>query len=1294
MKGIGHRFTWTVSISAAFVGLAAIGFAAWHWSLFSAHNTILELRDLPVHSPVHLLGVVTYTDEPGNRFWIEDETGATVVPVNPEKLDVHVGETISLDAMKTGPYDPIQGPASFGLAHVQVHSSGARVKLPPPYPVTLANFPTPDKNGLRMRVTAVVQDASLDMYGRLRLTYADSGIGNDLIVAKPDGDYSKLVNANVEIVGLTEQSRNSQGGLLQQQIWVPSSNDIKIMQPAPSSSPVYSIRDLYRKSGIVGGHLVHVRGRVAMAFPNSVLLEDRWGLIECHLEREQEFAVGDSIEVSGFPGALGIAIALYHAKGVAIPPEQIDRQNTEDREISPLTTTASIRQLRRSRAANALPVRISGVITYLDPIWQQLFVQDKTGGIYLKYAGHQPGLHVGEQVTVIGITGPGNYAPVILAPKFEIGNDVPLPTPVPVTTEDATAGLLDSQYVTVDGVVHPMKFAEEPSHPILTFELYTAVGQIHVFTSPGFPDLRQSRNLEDARVRIQGVLGTIFNSRRQLVGYQLLVSSESHIQTIEAAVSNPFETAATPIGSLLSFSPGTRFGHRVKVAGSVTMVGRDFLYVQDGSGGVEVRGDAHPVRVGQRIEAIGYPTLEGRYSPVITDSELRILPGESPIQPVATDAGSILQGQYDSQLVTVEGRLLTTLRAPGSEVLVLQSGIETFMVQLDTTDLEVSPIKLREGSVLRLTGVCSVQINPRKVYRLLQEDPVSFKILLRSPADATVIRNASLWTPQMLLPLLGLLALLIVVILAWVDVLRRRVRRQAVALQRASQTAQAIHDLSTAMQEVSLEQRFDTQVSVRGSEDIAQLVVGFNRMLAQLQQRDRAKREAEAMLQHQALIDELTSLPNRRLLSDRLNQSLAAARRENSIVALLYIDLDGFKLVNDSLGHAAGDLLLTEVAQRLKMRIRESDTLARIGGDEFTVILNHIESKEGAEKFATDLLDCLSAPFNIEGHEITVGASIGISSFPDLASEDDNLLQQADSAMYAAKRSGKNRIVHFSSDMGTSVRERLTLETELRRAVANGDISIHYQPEFDLSTGTIVRFEALARWTHPNLGVIPPLRFIPVAEECGIIVPLGALVLERACTEALSWQALSDHPIQVAVNVSSIQFAREGFVEEIVEILDRTGLAPGLLQLELTESATLLGIQHAATMIQRLKDLGINVAMDDFGTGYSCLSYLPKLAFNALKIDRTFVNEVVNCTETRALVQSILTLAHNLDMKVIVEGIENHEQLKLISELGGNEAQGYLLGRPTPDPRDVLRKKRASDAKAHSENLEPAMFSF
>lgn len=477
-----------------------------------------------------------------------------------------------------------------------------------------------------------------------------------------------------------------------------------------------------------------------------------------------------------------------------------------------------------------------------------------------------------------------------------------------------------------------------------------------------------------------------------------------------------------------------------------------------------------------------------------------------------------------------------------------------------------------------------------------------------------------------------------------------------------------ILDLSRAMQKVTTEKEFSSRVKVEGTDEIARLGEGFNGMLRELEHRESEKQEFEAKLKFQALNDPLTGLPNRRLFGDRLAQALAGAERGKRMLALLYIDLDGFKLVNDSLGHPIGDSLLVQVSERLRVHVRKSDTLARLGGDEFTVVLSNISAREGAMIAAKTLLDALSAPFFIEGHELTVGASIGISLYPSSGRDTSELMQQADSAMYAAKRNGKNQAMCFTPDLGTSVRERLNIENQLREALKRGEIRAHYQPEIDVVSGQLVRFEALARWTHPTLGIITPDRFIPVAEESGLIVPLGAHILEQACREAVKWNAIAPYPVQVAVNVSSIQFARPTFVEEVIAILSRTGLKPNLLQLELTESVMISGIHHSVEAMKRLKGLGITFAIDDFGTGYSCLSYLSVLPFDALKIDRSFVRECKLREDGRMLLESLINLAHNMGLRVIAEGVENAEQLDLIRSLGGSEAQGYLLGRPIPNP--------------------------
>jgi len=383
--------------------------------------------------------------------------------------------------------------------------------------------------------------------------------------------------------------------------------------------------------------------------------------------------------------------------------------------------------------------------------------------------------------------------------------------------------------------------------------------------------------------------------------------------------------------------------------------------------------------------------------------------------------------------------------------------------------------------------------------------------------------------------------------------------------------------------------------------------------------------------------------------------------------------------VNDTLGHSAGAVLLREVAVRLQSRVRAADTLARIGGDEFTVVIGDLREESDADCIARELLGRLATPFHINGHELTLSASMGISLFPGDAHNAEQLVQHADTAMYVAKNSGKNCYKWFSSEFGDAVRERLELENQLRSAIERGELAVHYQPEFELLTMSLVRFEALVRWNHPTLGSISPGKFIPIAEETGLIIPIGAWVLEQACAEAVRWQTVSSTPVQVAVNVSNVQFFRNDFLDIVADVLARTGLDPKLLQLELTESIFIPGVGASAEKMSQVRALGISMAVDDFGTGYSNLSYLPRLPFDSLKIDRSFLSQISRSRDSHALMKAVVNLAHDLNRRVIAEGVETGEQLSLIQQCGCDEVQGYLLGRPTANPDQYLSTETARE---------------
>jgi diguanylate cyclase (GGDEF)-like protein len=426
------------------------------------------------------------------------------------------------------------------------------------------------------------------------------------------------------------------------------------------------------------------------------------------------------------------------------------------------------------------------------------------------------------------------------------------------------------------------------------------------------------------------------------------------------------------------------------------------------------------------------------------------------------------------------------------------------------------------------------------------------------------------------------------------------------------------------------------------------------------------QRQLTDQLAYQAHHDALTALPNRLLFQDRLRQSIVQARRTETMVALLYLDLDRFKLINDTLGHASGDTLLRQVATRLKSCLRETDTLARISGDEFTVIATGLKNPQHASLVAETILKALRDPFEAEDQELYVTASVGISVYPRDARDAETLQRNADNAMYRAKSRGKNRFEFFLPEMSKSMLQRLEVETQLRRALERGEFCVHYQPQFDLQSGRLVGQEALLRWNHPKLGSIAPDQFIPIAEENGLIVPIGAWVLQEACRQTSAWRKAGYSLRGVSVNVSAVQFSRPDFVDTVDAVLKSSGLEPRSLELELTESLVIRDVRESANKMEKLRALGVQISVDDFGAGYSSLSYLQRLPIDILKLDRSFVEECKTENGSSSLVRGIVTLAHSLGIGVTAEGVETQQQLDLVHYSGCDKAQGFLLGRPSP----------------------------
>lgn len=432
-------------------------------------------------------------------------------------------------------------------------------------------------------------------------------------------------------------------------------------------------------------------------------------------------------------------------------------------------------------------------------------------------------------------------------------------------------------------------------------------------------------------------------------------------------------------------------------------------------------------------------------------------------------------------------------------------------------------------------------------------------------------------------------------------------------------------------------------------------------------------KRAEERLIDLAHFDQLTGLPNRTLFQDRLRQALPQASRNGKLVALLFLDLDRFKLVNDSLGHTVGDLLLKEAAGRLTHCVRKSDTVARLGGDEFTVVLTNITSVHDAAKVAQKILDDFSRPFGLQGPELFVTPSIGITLYPFDGDDIDLLLKNADTAMYRAKQMGRNNYQFYSAEMNTATIAQLTLESSLRYALKREEFRIHYQPQVDLKTGCITSVEALLRWQHPSLGLVSPQEFIPIAEETGLIVPIGEWVLRTACAQAAAWQKANLPLMHMVVNLSIRQFKQPQLIETVERILGETGLSPRHLGLELTESMLMENEERTVSVLTELNKLGVQISIDDFGTGYSSLRYLKCFPIHILKIDQSFVREIETNATDAAIVTSIIALARNLGLRVVAEGVESAAQLKFLRANGCDGMQGYYFSKPLSS--EALEKK-------------------
>ena len=472
--------------------------------------------------------------------------------------------------------------------------------------------------------------------------------------------------------------------------------------------------------------------------------------------------------------------------------------------------------------------------------------------------------------------------------------------------------------------------------------------------------------------------------------------------------------------------------------------------------------------------------------------------------------------------------------------------------------------------------------------------------------------------------------------------------------------------------------------TIQPDEALMQLLKSLSAQIGQSFQR----RLAEDQLRFIATHDSLTDLPNRSLFNERLRHALHQGTRYTRGIAVMFIDMDRFKVVNDSLGHSAGDRLLQDSAKRLAECLRESDTVARLGGDEFVVMIENFTAPKDAIAVAQKALASLAKPFFVDGQEFLMSASIGISTFPDDGKDAETLLKNADIAMYRAKDQGRNNYQFYSAQMNKHTFERLAMESSLRRAVERNEFQLHYQPKLDLRTGAIAGVEALVRWQHPDWGMVSPAQFIPLAEETGLIVQIGEWVLRAACEQNKRWRDQGIPPLRVAVNLSARQFAQKTLLSDIARTIAQSGLTPDCLELEITESLVMTNPEHATETLHKLKTMGISLSIDDFGTGYSSLAYLKRFPIDCIKIDRSFIKDIPTEADDMAITKGVIALGHSLRLKVVAEGVETKEQQDFLRSNDCDEMQGYLFSKPLP-AEEVTALLKGHSPKQNLTVLDP-----
>jgi diguanylate cyclase (GGDEF)-like protein len=796
-----------------------------------------------------------------------------------------------------------------------------------------------------------------------------------------------------------------------------------------------------------------------------------------------------------------------------------------------------------------------------------------------------------------------------------------------MTLSRLRTGAEDARWVQVEGVVRSV--IEEGGE--VSLELAMADGKITATTRK--EDGADYAALVDSSVSIHANASPLFNANRQVIGARLIFPSLSVVRVREAAPHDPFDLPVLTIDSLSKYDQIASSAHRVHIRGTATLQWRgSLLCLNDATHGMCAESAQQtPVGVGESVDVVGFEA-NGAGGPMLSDAIFRKNENAGHERGLPADklgeqltAEQAIKSEHDGNVIQIEGRLIGRDLTAADTTFMLESGKFIFAAVLPK-DLTVPDIShLQNGTLLRVTGICSVQIDPQSSARsgggAISK---SFRVLLRSPADVVVLERPSWWTPVHAVLLLSALLVVTLGVMGWVVTLRRQLQRQTQAI-----------------------------------------------------------RESEERFRQMAQRDTLTGTASRLLLHDRLEAALVRAKTVPSYVGLLMLDLDRFKLINDTLGHYAGDETLRITAERLANSVRKTDLVARLGGDEFIVLLQDLDGPEDAQRIAAKVVAALSEPIQIGENVVPVTVSVGVCAVKGGTFESAELLKSVDTALYHAKAQGRNCYEFFTEEMASASGEKLRLLAGLAHALERNEFELHYQPMVNFETGRLIGFEALLRWRSQALGFMAPDKFIGIAEESGLIVPIGEWVIREACREIGALERELNQTFILSVNLSPLQFQQQGLAPMVEKILAEHGRSPSSMEFEITEGVLMSDSVTATNTLELFRSRGIRLAIDDFGIGFSSFSYIMRFAIDRIKIDRSFVRNLTGergrDRSTLAVVQAIITMAHGLGIEVVAEGVETEEQFRLLQGECCDIAQGYLLSRPVPSSQFLTLIKRLEE---------------